>query len=70
MNPRCATAIIVVCISLTGCPRPDPMSRDDVAAEVRRRIDAAADAGFSGTVSITWRGQPLVASAHGFAARR
>lgn len=78
MNVHTAAVVAGLGLALLGCsgkaqptPEPEPTpGPNELARELRTRLDAAADDGFSGTVRVSVRGEPLVSEGRGFADRQ
>jgi CubicO group peptidase (beta-lactamase class C family) len=70
---RYACALLGLSCWLIGCSDsdavPPPTEPSELELEVRRRLDVAADAGFSGSVLVTAEGSPLVSGGYGLADR-
>jgi CubicO group peptidase (beta-lactamase class C family) len=65
---------VLLVLALPGCgsdgAEPTPEAEDPLAAEVRRRFDAAARQGFSGTAWVVVGGEVTFAQGYGLADRR
>jgi len=71
MNARPRLVLACFVFGLTACSDPAPAEQkpDEVATEVRRRIDEAVAEGFSGSISVSTGSKRLANEAHGLADR-
>ena len=73
MNVGAHLAVACFALALAGCSATDDSSPDPieppVPAELRRAIDEAVSAGFSGAILVTQKGEHLTTEAHGLAHR-